>query len=282
MNEYIFSPLRYPGGKARIYKELVKIIEKNKLSNYTYIEPYAGGSGLALALLFNSKVKKIHLNDLDRSIYAFWYSVLYNTEELVKLIINVEVTIEERERQKVIQANKGNEDLLALGFSTLFLNRTNRSGIIKAGVIGGKEQSGSYKLDCRFDKVELIRRITNISKYKTRISISNNESMDLINSLIGTKNTFLYLDPPYYNKGPELYMNYFKHNDHEELSSYLSKLRIKHIVSYDDCNEIRKLYHGYKYRTYTLNHNVSNKGKGKEIMFFSKWLKIPDNIFIKK
>lgn len=282
MNDYNFSPLRYPGGKTRIYDSLVKIIKSNNLSDCKYVEPYAGGSGLALALLFNNKVKKIHLNDLDRSIYAFWYSVLYKTEEFVGLIINTDINIEEWEKQKTVQANKDTEDLLCLGFSTLFLNRTNRSGIMKAGVIGGQDQSGDYKMDCRYDKIELIRRITNISKYKSRISISNSESMELINLLRNDDKVFLYLDPPYYKKGPELYMNYFEHENHKELSDYLSKLDLKFIVSYDDCPEIRNLYSGYRYRTYTLNHSVSNKGNGKEIMFFSKNLIVPNNLFIIK
>lgn len=280
MKERNFSPLRYPGGKARIYKDVVKIIEKNNLVNYKYVEPYAGGFGLALALLFNDKVKKIHLNDLDRSIYAFWYSVLYKTEELITLIMNTEVTIGEREKQKRIQETKDTAELLTLGFSTLFLNRTNRSGILKAGVIGGLAQSGDFKLDCRYDKVELVRRIANISKFSSKISISNMESMDLIDAFRTEDKIFLYLDPPYYKKGHELYMNYFNHEDHERLSKYLRESNFKHIISYDDCEEIRGMYSKYKYRTYTLSHNVSNKGKGKEIMFFSKWLKIPNNLFV--
>ncbi|MEW2639883.1 DNA adenine methylase, partial [Vibrio cholerae] len=74
------SPLRYPGGKTAITPMVSDIIGANNLRSAHYVEPYAGGAGLALSLLFNKVVPHIHLNDLDLSIWAFWYSILNHTE----------------------------------------------------------------------------------------------------------------------------------------------------------------------------------------------------------
>ena len=161
-----YSPLRYPGGKNKLNKYVNELITIKKLNNSIYVEPFCGGAAVALSLLINGHVKNIIINDFDRSIYAFWYSVLNYTNELCELIMNTEINIKEWDQQKEIQDRKNSENLLTLGFSTLFLNRTNRSGIIKAGVIGGKEQKGEYKLDCRFNKADLINKIRLISEYR--------------------------------------------------------------------------------------------------------------------
>lgn len=162
------SPLRYPGGKAKMYSQISELLEKNNLKNKVYIEPFAGGCGLAFLLLQNKDVKKIVLNDIDRSIYAIWYSILNKTEDFCKLIQNVNVTLEEREKQKLLQVKKNDIDLLELGFSTFFLNRVNHSGVIKGGAIGGLKQNTKYRLDCRFNKVTLIEQIYKIAKLKNR------------------------------------------------------------------------------------------------------------------
>ena len=171
-----FSPLRYPGGKGKMYKQTVKILEDNNLIGCTYIEPFAGGSNLALNLLFNGKVKRIVLNDYDLAIYAFWYSILNYAPEFIKMIKKVDITIEEREKQKKIYETE-KRDLLKLGFATFFLNRTNRSGIIKGGPIGGYQQNSKYLIDCRFNKENLIKRIEKIYENRKNIRIYNQDAM---------------------------------------------------------------------------------------------------------
>ncbi len=115
---------------------------------------------------------------------------------------------------------KFKENLLNLGFSTLFLNRTNRSGIIKAGVIGGKEQKGEYKLDCRFNKADIIQKIRYIAAHKNDIVLYNLDTEDLIRNVINNleHKSFIFFDPPYYNKGATLYTNFYKHEDHVSLA----------------------------------------------------------------
>lgn len=256
-----------------MYNKIEEIIEKNNLIGCTYIEPYAGGSSIALELLFKNKVNKIILNDLDRAIFSFWDSVLNKTKELIKLIYDTPITIEEWYKQKEIYTNP-NSSNLELGFATLFLNRTNRSGIIKAGPIGGKKQDGNYLIDCRFNKTDLIEKIKKIRKFKKKIKIYNLDAIKFIKKKF-KDNTFIFFDPPYYQKGSQLYKNHYKPDDHMKIAKQIKKLddSIKWIVTYDDVKEIREIYKEYFVYEYLLNYSVESKRKGSEVMFISQNLK---------
>ena len=264
-----YSPLRYPGGKGQIYKMMVSILEKNNLIGCTYIEPFAGGAGIAIRLLFENKVNKVVINDIDRSIYAVWYSILYLSDELIEKIKDTEINMDEWYKQKEIQKSKNDVSILELGFSTLFLNRTNRSGIIKAGVIGGKKQNGNYKIDCRFNKDKLIDLIVKISSNKDRIEIYNKDAKKFIDLIKRKKKKFFFIDPPYFNKGKDLYTNFFSENDHIELAKFIKKKLSNQplLISYDKCPQIEALYNRYNKETILLNYSVQNKKKGEELLF---------------
>lgn len=273
------SPLRYPGGKAKLYDKIKEILEKNKLTNRVYIEPFAGGCGLALLLLRNNIVDSLVLNDLDRSIYAFWYSILNYTDEFCNLVTSTEITLEIREKQKLIQKEKKTADLLELGFSTFFLNRVNHSGVIKGGPIGGVKQEGNYKLDCRFNKIRLIEQIREIVSYKEKIKITNLDVMEFINNELPKlpKDSFVFLDPPYYKKGPELYVNFYKHEDHQNLSKeIINKIEQNWIVTYDNVEEIKKIYQGCNQQEFSITYTLKNKGKnsGSEVIIYKDNLNI--------
>ncbi len=272
------SPLRYPGGKGKIAGFIHKVFEKNLLQDGYYIEPYAGGASVALSLLINEYASKVIINDLDRSIYSFWHSAINETEDLCRLINDTNLNIREWRNQQEIQKNKAEVSLLELGFSTFYLNRSNRSGIIKAGVIGGINQDGEWKMDARFNKKDLIERIERIADYKSRIKIFNLDAcvfLDKIKKEISSK-SLIYFDPPYYVKGKELYVNHYKHIDHQKVADKIAMLNdYKWIVSYDSTPEIKSLYGGYKKIEYNLNYSASTASKGKEIMFFSNGLHIP-------
>lgn len=271
-----YSPLRYPGGKNKLSKFIALICQKNSISGH-YVEPYAGGASVALHLLFNGYVKEITINDYDRAIYAFWYSVINDTERFCRKIKNTEVTLESWRKQKKIQDNKDDEkDLLKLGFSTFFLNRTNYSGIIDGGMIGGVFQNGEYKIDCRFNKEELINKIRFIAIHKKNIHIKNMDALDLIKKIKKNKDTIFYFDPPYYLKGPSLYMNHYGHDDHEKVSREIKKIKnAKWIVSYDNTPEIKKMYSRCRKQEYAFFHTAYIARLGKEILFFSGNLSIP-------
>jgi len=273
-----YSPLRYPGGKAKLARYFKNLILQNNLKRGTYIEIYAGGASIALSLLIENYVSKIIINDNDKSIYTLWYSILNHPRALCNLIKRTPLTIDVWKKQKEIQKNKEKLDLnkkqniLKLGFSTLFLNRTNRSGIINAGVIGGLNQNGKWKIDARFNKENLIKKIKLISRYKNKIKLYNLDAIKLINKIKNRvpKKTLIYLDPPYYCKGKELYMNYYDYENHKQIAETIKGLtNVKWVLTYDDVGPINSLYRGFDNYSYLLNYSVANSGKGKELIIFS-------------
>lgn len=274
-----YSPLRYPGGKNKLSTFLAKICIDNNINGH-YVEPYSGGASVALFLLLEGYVSKITINDKDRSIYAFWYSVLNKTNQLCELIDKTDITIEEWRRQKAIQIRKEKADLLELGFSTFFLNRTNRSGIINAGVIGGVEQNGDYLMDCRFNKKELIERIRAIAKKKKNIRLYKKDAVKLIDKIqeeANQENIIFYFDPPYFLKASSLYMNHYKEHNHREVSDKIKAIRnIKWIVSYDNVPEINNLYQDISKKEYSFKHTVYNSRDGQEVLFFSDNINQPE------
>lgn len=281
MNRFV-SPLRYPGGKLKVVDHFKRLIEANNLNKGIYIEPYAGGASVALSLLLSEYVDSIHINDIDRSIYAFWHSVLYETEGLCRLIYDTPVTIDSWERQKAVQEHKEEVPLLDLGFCTFFLNRTNRSGILRGGVIGGKEQNGTYKIDARYNKENLIERIKKISNYADHIVLTNQDAVALLQNLhYSTEKTLCYLDPPYYVKGKDLYLNYYNDEDHRQIACIIKAWRGKWIISYDAVPFISNLYSEYRNREYSLSYSAGSPSKGKEIMVYSHGLVIPDGEIVK-
>jgi DNA adenine methylase len=283
MNYY--SPLRYPGGKGKISNYFKQVYKENSLYDGCYVEPYAGGASVALSLLINEYVSNIIINDIDKSIYSFWYCVLNRTDELCKLIKDTPVTVNEWNKQKYIQKNKKRYGNLKVGFATFFLNRTNRSGILNAGIIGGKEQKGNWKIDARYNKVDLINRIKRIAKYKDSIQLFNKDAVGLIKILRKTlpQNTLFYFDPPYFIKGKDLYLNYYTSEDHKSIAKEIKKIQSqKWIVTYDNVDFISNQYEEFRKEVYTLNYSAAKAGKGKELMVFSDNISIPDIKLIDK
>jgi DNA adenine methylase len=276
-----YSPLRYPGGKGKVADYFKRIFRENDLCDGTYVEPYAGGASVALALLFNEYASKIVINDLDRSIYAFWHSVLNETEGLCGLIQDTPVDIEQWRYHRSIQKNKGDYSLLDLGFSTFYLNRANRSGIIMAGVIGGVNQNGDWKIDARFNKSELINRIQKIASFKSSIQLHNLDACELMRKISSqlSPNTLIYFDPPYYVKGKDLYVNHYNHKDHSEVAAMIQDLsEFKWVVSYDNLSEIRELYGKHRQLEYSFNYSATHSKPGAEVMIFSDNMTIPNTL----
>ena len=268
------TPLRYPGGKRKLANFVETLISCNDLSGCDYAEPYAGGAGLAMELLRRGIVNQLWLNDIDKGIASFWKLVLQQPDLLCEMIDETDVTIEEWKKQKEFAKS---EDTVLRGFATFFLNRTNRSGIIKGGVIGGKNQSGTWKLDCRFNKNELINRIQAIAKYRDRIHSFNMDALEFLESAVPKHlETVLFnLDPPYYVKGAGLYTNFYNDSDHLKVSSFIRTESRPWIVSYDNHEFIRKIYSGCNFIEYDLTYTAQRKVVGKEIMFFGNLKKVP-------
>ncbi len=271
------TPLRYPGGKQKLTPFIEDILNENNITG-NYVEPYAGGAGVGIELLLSKKIDHIHLNDSDFGIYAFWYSVINKTEELCRLISSASLTVEEWRLRQEIVSKCDRRKILELGFSIFYLNRCNRSGVLSAGVIGGLDQTGNYKMDVRFSRNDLIRRIETIAVFKDKISISNLDAEDFIESYIPklSSDTLVYLDPPYYEKGSELYLNAYKKEDHSRLAKAIQrKIKKKWVLSYDGVPDIINLYSKRRHFTYDLQYTAARAYKGKEVFVFCDKLKLP-------
>lgn len=276
------TPLRYPGGKGKITNAIKLFLENNDLVGANYIEPYAGGAGVAINLLLDQTVSSIHINDLNIPVYSFWKVLKNNPEYLCKKIFDTLICMEEWHIQSEIFKNYKNYSIEEVAFATFFLNRTNRSGILQAGVIGGKNQQGEWKLDTRFNKPNLINRIEKIAFFNEKITVTNLDAKDLIKSICTSINNFVYLDPPYYQKGKGLYQNFYEHSDHQEIADLIQSSVIKYwIVSYDNNPNIINFYKKNRNIIYHLNYTAQNKYSGSEVIFFSEDMKIPDNLPLK-
>lgn len=274
-----YSPLRYPGGKGKLARFMKAIIRSNGLSDGRYVEPYAGGAAIAWELLITGVVRRVAINDISRPVYSFWHSVLHETDDLCRMIHDRPLTVEEWIVQKEVIRRACEHDDLSLGFAFFYLNRTNRSGILNGGIIGGKNQNGKWKMDARFNREDLIHRIKKIASLKSRIELSRLDAVDFIRDnaeRFGNK-TIIYIDPPYFEKGRFLYYDAYKADDHARVADAVTEMNgLNWVVSYDDVRPIHDLYESVSWLQYTLNYSVRNATKGREVMFFSPQLVVPE------
>ena len=280
-----YSPLRYPGGKGKLAEFMKYMIVQLGHSGGTYIEPFAGGAGIAIELLLRGVVSRIVINDYDKGIWSFWKAVLTETNRFIGELEVVPLTMEEWNRQRMICLTQNDKYSFELGFATFYMNRTNRSGIIKGGVIGGVDQSGVWKMDARFNREELIRRVESIAKRKSDIKLYNKDINSFITRYIPQyeENALVYFDPPYFKKGKQLYMNYFKLEDHVRIERVIRNyVQCDWIITYDYAKEIEEIYKNYSMCLYDLKYSVSSKCKASELMIFKDGISIPNDENLQK
>ena len=272
-----YSPLRYPGGKGKLEPFMELLIKQTGHVGGTYVEPFAGGSGIALELLEKGIVNDIVINDLDKGIYSFWRAILTETDRFVNDIRNVELTIDEWNRQKKIVEDCSRYSY-ELGFATFYLNRTNRSGIIKGGVIGGTEQAGNWRMDARFNREDLVERIVKVASRKKHIHLYNKDVNSFIQNYLPKyqQNAFVYFDPPYFEKGKQLYLKFFSYDDHVRLERMINtQVNCDWVITYDDVQEIADIYQNHILRRFDLNYSAAVKRKASEIIIFRRQNMIP-------
>jgi len=272
------TPLRYPGGKTKYTDLFVDIIAVNHLDHCTFVEAFAGGAGAAISLLVKGHVKALILNDRDVAIYSFWKSVKEYSEELIRLIQNTCVSMAEWKRQKVIYDIKDTSNVLALGFATFYLNRCNHSGILEARPIGGMKQNGANKINARYNNATSIAKIEAIAAHAGSLEVFNLDGLsflELVEEKYRDRNCLIYFDPPYYQKGPALYLNHFSHEDHQSLRDGILECPFPWVLSYDHHENIVDMYRGHGcnlYRNY-LRHTITGNKEAEELII-SK-LKLP-------
>jgi DNA adenine methylase len=272
---YHASPLRYPGGKAKLAPFFKTLVRDNLLLDGTYIEPFAGGGAVGLCLLLHGYVDRIFLNDLSTPIYAFWRAMLDHPDRFIERIQKVDLTTKEWLKQRQIFLDPVNGTSFEIGFATFYLNRTNHSGVLNAGMIGGHAQKSAYGLDARFNRQELAARVRRIARCRSKITVMNLDASELIANVqqISENNRpLLYIDPPYYRKGRDLYYDYYNPGDHSKLRDAIVRLdpQVLWVVSYDAEAEILALYRGFQSFRYDLSYSARNGRVGNEVMFLPK------------
>jgi DNA adenine methylase len=276
-SSYYLSPLRYPGGKRRLANFMKLAFRLNDLLDGDYAEVYAGGASIALALLHGDYARRIHINDLDRGIFAFWSAARDNTDALASRVRSVPVTMDEWRRQRAVHTSMDPEPL-DLAVATFFLNRTNRSGIVGGGPIGGAAQSGSWGIEARFNRPDLLRRIDRIGRLRSRIVVTNLDGAAFLNSVVPKlpARSLIYLDPPYFVKGQQrLYANYYGPSEHADVAHCVSQLQQPWVVSYDRTPEIDALYQGHHRLAYGISYSARDRYVGNEAMYFSDGFIVP-------
>lgn len=273
------TPLRYPGGKTQLSPFVIDLARVNCLYGGVYAEPFAGGAGIAWRLLLNGDMTEVWLNDLDPAIHAFWDAVVNQPDILCERILKTEVTIEEWHKQRKVLADPSAKSS-ELAFATFFLNRTNRSGILKGGVIGGKAQTGNYKLDCRFNKNDLIHKIQRIHVYKEVIRLSKMDAVKCLETWNKElpRRSLINIDPPYFNRGQDLYLSFYKPDDHANLAARIKKLERPWMLTYDDTPEIEALYSGLPIYRKNLIYYAQVKRRTSELLVLAPALQPPPGL----
>lgn len=265
------SPLRYPGGKAALTGFFADIIARLGMRDVRYVEPYAGGVGAGVALLRQGVVEQLVVNDIDPAVYCFWKSVVEQPKEFTERIAETPLTVKEWRQQKEVYREADESDTLALGFAFFYLNRTNRSGILNAGPIGGVNQNGNYKIDARFNRQQLIERVEAIGALSSRITVSNVDGRAVFEKYVHDPSSFVYVDPPYVDMGGSLYLNAFTHRDHADLALSLEKaVEGNWVLTYDTSDFIRRLYRNHQIREYQLSYSARRTEKAHELLIASR------------
>lgn len=272
-----YTPLRYPGGKRRLAHVIKRLLEVNELTDVQYAEPYAGGAAIAIGLLIEEYASVVHINDLARPVYAFWHTVLNENEWLCKRLQGVKVNISTWRRQRGVYRRRETADLAELGFAALYLNRTNRSGIISGGVIGGLGQKSKWGVDARFNKEELLSRIQKIGRYASRIKLYQQDALDFTNNVVPTlgKKSFVFYDPPYIERGKDLYLNEYDVAGHRKLATRIQRLSQPWVVTYDHAAIAHGLYDQRRRIAYDIHYVAQDRHLGREVLFLADRLKLP-------
>lgn len=274
-----YTPVRYPGGKSKTYPTIDAIVEASGLVGCAYAEAFCGGAGLAVKLLIRGRVSRVLLNDLDPAVYSMWDAIVRHPGELCDFLMGVPLTVSEWERHHEALLAAGAPSL-ALGMSALFLNRTNRSGILRGGPIGGRDQSGPYGIGARFNRDGLCRKVRAIASRADDIELRNMDATEFVEGVLKRETGPLLanFDPPYVEKGPGLYANSFTEADHLALAEEIASCRFPWVVTYDAVPLVDGAYAAFRRYDLPVGYSAAAARVGGEILVAGPGVMVPEGL----
>jgi len=201
-------------------------------------EPFAGTASVTFYLLRNKMVDYYHINDVDQGVTSLWQTVKDNPEALIDAVMSYSPNVSDFYDFKSDPGAR----LFDMAFRKLVLHQVSFSGLgaMAGGPLGGRAQAGKYNVDCRWSPLKLAKGIEACSTLLNSSDgvVTSGGWEGVVDSAVKAKG-FLYLDPPYYVKGRELYVS--GELDHGALATALMSAE-DFVLSYDDAPEVRELY----------------------------------------
>lgn len=161
-------------------------------------------------------------------------------------------------------------------------------GTVAGGPMGGLSQNSDYKVDCRWSPNYIKSKIKKYHKLLSQKNIRYQTCSDYDwTSILADCNRFseenkdykcfIYLDPPYYEKGPEPYQFYFTEQEHEVLSKCLKEVKHPWLLSYDNVKEIRDFYSWANIKEVKINYTINKSRNNTELLISNTDLIVQKN-----
>lgn len=285
------SLLRYPGGKAKLLPQIHKhLTAKLNCDGFEYREPFFGGGAVGIAYMAaNPANRKVWINDKDVGIACLWTSVIRYPEllksEVLKFAPSIDFFYEFKEELK---ANNSmpfeTKQIVQYGFKKLAIHQMSYSGLgtMSGGPLGGRDQQNiNNRIDSRWSPSNLRKKIDDLHELFSRFEIRENacthyDAIDLIECK--SSEAILYLDPPYLIEGPNLYQHSFSLSDHCRLADALRYTEHQWVLSYDDCEKIRKLFDWAEIEKVHVAYSITKPTKKSELIIASPaWQLVPED-----
>ena len=278
------NPLRYPGSKASFASSVGAFVTACGYTGFEIVEPFAGSASVSIDLVSSGVCSKAILIERDPLLYAFWSAVFFDTRRLCNRINKLSIDLGTwHDLRPLLAINSPDEyELIDLAVAGLFFNRTNFSGVLHAGPIGGQQQKSVYKVNCRFNKDDLIARIRAIAKLQNRVEVIFSDALGFLETQkeAVNQNRFYYVDPPYFVQGEKLYRYSFELSQHKQLAKVLSELKAPWLLSYDRHPVIEMLYE--RYASSGFKFKYSSKIRKVEREFLVTNIKLPKTLSMEK
>lgn len=281
------SPLRYPGGKARMTQWLLGVLDNNRCTRMDaeiWVEPFAGGAGAGLTALENGTVSETWLVEAHPAVAAFWQSVVEDNEAMARRIEAVVPTLALfEEAREMVAAGLTGEGVnrLDLGVAAFIVNRCSRSGMVlpNVGPIGGKSQTGRYTIAARWNGPSLAERLRRIGLYGSKLKIITGDGIEHLEHLPGSgieDEMFLFVDPPYIGVGNRLYAQGMQKSDHDRLAAALKALPFW-VLTYDAHPDVLGLYppEDHQVMEFEIPHSINQSHIGSEYLVAPLGVEIP-------